>query len=313
MFAKLKLRLWHFLFLPQNVAGIKNGKKELSTIADQIKQAEMVYLVYQYGKSGSSTVYNYLFSKSQAVFHCHHLNIDNLNRTDGLYGHPDIPGKVMGQKVFSNARYRAYVNCLENCGPELRIFISLREPVGYLKSLFFQQWSLFSNLTKRKFSELTPRSYTQYFNDCMDFLANSNDVFDSQLSVNQFVKKDDIDIGVRIMADFISSYKFWFETELFEVFGLSHEDIKYRDGFWEFGEQKIKGVIVKLEDFNHGLHTALSTLTGDSVILDFGNKNVSAEKNNYEYYEYLKENASIPDKLLRNIKEGFSYSFFYNE
>ena len=170
MFKKLKLRIWYFLCLPGNAANVLSRKKELSGICEKIREAETVFLIYQYGKSGSSTVYNYLLENGHTVIHCHHLNEQNLQITDALYTSRELPSKVTGQRLFSNSRYRAYRACLDGYKPSIKVFVSTREPETYFKSVFFQQWHLYSSLAEKKYGELTPQSFTAYIEYCLSIL-----------------------------------------------------------------------------------------------------------------------------------------------
>lgn len=311
MIKNLKLRIWHALYLPQNVANVLSGKKELSGICDNLREAKIVYLIYQYGKSGSSTVYNYLLENGHTAIHCHHLNEQNLQITDALYANRELPSKVTGQRLFSNSRYRAYKACLDGYKPSIKVFVSTRKPETYFKSVFFQQWRLYSSLAKKEFGELTPLSFTAYIEYCLSILDKHSASFSTSMGALELIEDSTFNVGVRCMAHSVRSYMYWFDIELFEVFDLSISDIQYREGRWGFNKNGIEGVIIRLEDFNQQLDSTLSYLVNDTVEIKVQNKNVGAEKPNHEFYAHLQEHMEMPRNLMREIKRSFSYRHFY--
>ena len=115
------------------------------------------------------------------------------------------------------------------------------------------------------------------------------------------------------MAHSVRSYMSWFDVELFEVFDLSIDNIKFREGRWSFNKNGIAGVIIRLEDFNQQLDSTLSYLVNDNVKIKVENKNVGAEKPNREFYAYLQEHIEIPKNLMGEIKRSFSYRHFYGD
>lgn len=312
LYKNFKLRLWHFLFMPSNVSGVISGKVELTRLIERLSEKTHYYLVYQYGKCGSSTVSDFFNRLKLTTIHCHNLNDKTLKIRDVFAVDQEMPKKVAGQRFISNARYRIYQNFLFNkYNKQVNIFISLREPEGFLRSMYFQQWKLFSLLTIAKYEVLDINKFTDFFNESLELVNKMVSDDAQQQEIESLMLCEDLDFGARCLLHFIYGYVYWFELELFEMFDISVDDICKQDGFWRFEKKNIKGSIIKVEDFDHSLNDSLKFLLGEEIDISLENKNVAQDKANFEYYEYLKKNAVIPEKVSKLMKGSFSYSHFY--
>lgn len=312
LYKNLKLRLWHFFFMPRNVANVTSGKVELTKLVNRLSRQTDYYLVYQYGKSGSSTVYDFFNRIGLTAIHCHHLNDKTLLLRELFAVDPQMPKKVIGQRFFSNTRYRVYQRFLLNRNDkDVNIFISLREPEGFLKSVYFQQWRLFSELTQAKYGSLNEDKFIELFNESLQRIDDvlSDDIQQEQIEFLLF--SEDLDFGTRCILHFIYGYVYWFELELFETFNINAADIHDQEGFWSFQKNNIKGCIVRVEDFNDSLNDSLKFLLDKDVDVQLVNKNVAQDKLNFEYYEHLKKNAIIPKRVSALMESSFSYRNFY--
>ena len=313
-FKKLKLRLWHFLYMPPNVSNIISGKNDLANLVERLKDRSSYYLVYQYGKSGSSTVYDYFLRSGFCAIHCHNLNDKTLKIKEFLAIHPQMPKIVSGQRFFSNARYRVYQRfLLGNTDKDINIFVSLRKPEGFLLSVYFQQWKLFSSLVNTKYNALSVENFTEYFNESMSEIDGAIHQSISQRDIEELVLSDTLSFGTRNVLHLIYGYMFWFESELFDTFDLNESHLIEKQGFWHFQKKNIKGSIIRVEDFNQSLNDSLNVLLGTTVEIPIVDKNVAKSKPNFEYYEHLKQKAKIPDSVLGLMENSFSYRFFYND
>ncbi len=313
----LKKRIWHFIYMPSNVANIKSGKVELSELITGLSNESEYYLIYQYGKVGSSTVYAYLKNLGLPTVHCHYLSSKSLEMRERLVMDPSIPRKVIGQRFFSNARYRIYQNFLvhDQEGKKLNIFIALREPEAFLKSVYFQQWTLFSELIRKEYGELSEANFTQFFNEKLTLLNEHLTSDISQEDFESLIISRNLDFGTRYIGHFVYRYMFWFQLELFENFNVSAEDFVPEKGFWSFESENVKGSIIRLEDFDNYLDSSLDKLLGENKVgeIQADNKNVGKNKKNYEFYSHLKQNAVIPNEIINHMKSGFSYDYFYEK
>ena len=308
----IKLRIWHFLFMPTNVANVLTGKKSLSLLVDELSAKDEYFLVYQYGKSGSSTVYQYFKNLGLTTIHCHNLNDKTLKLREQIAIDATMPRKVSGQRFFSNARYRVYQAILvNNNAADIYMFISLREPIGFVRSVYFQQWSLFSVLTKRKFGELTPTRFCEYFNDLLIEITEYLDLEPDQQKIETLILSQAMSIGARCMLHFIYGYMYWFENELFEVFGLNSDDLKLEQGYWSFNKGNIRGSVIKVEDFDSALLKSVEGLLNKDIKMPIVNQNVGSNKANHAFYSYLKENSHLPEVIVNVMKNSFSYRYFY--
>lgn len=300
--------------MPPNVSNVINGKSDLANLVERLKGRSNYYLVYQYGKSGSSTVYDYFLRSNLCAIHCHNLNDKTLKMKELLAIHPEMPKKVSGQRFFSNARYRVYQRfLLGNANKNVNIFVSLRKPEGFLLSVYFQQWKLFSSLVNKKYNILSVENFTKYFNQSMQEIDEIIHDSISQHDIEEFILSDTLSFGTRNVLHLIYGYMYWFESELFDTFGLNESQLIEKKGFWSFQKNNVKGSIIRVEDFNESLNDSLKFLLDTEDKVSIVDKNVAKSKPNFEYYEHLKQNAKISENVLGLMKNSFSYRFFYSD
>jgi len=285
----MKLRVWHFLFMPKNAANVLNGKRQLTRIAEKFSGVDKYFVVYQYGKSGSSSVSDYFSKAGLTTIHSHSFNDKVLKMNELLSLHNAMPINKMGSFFFTNARYRAFHAILKNSDKsDIRIFISLREPEAYLKSMYCQYWDWFSVMTQERYKELTPESFCQLFMDTLMEIEQYIDENPTQSELEDLIVSAKLNVSARLLLYIIYNYIYWFENELFSMFDVSETELKYENDFWSFQNKNIKGVVIN-------------------------QVNVSSDKVYAEFYSFLKANMDVSNIIINLMKNSFSYKKFYNK
>ena len=257
-------------------------------------------------------MYNYLCESGLTTVHAHNFNDKVLKMNELLSMSEAMPENKIGSFFFTNARYRIVHAILKNNpDADIRIFISLREPVAYLKSMYCQYWDWFSVITTKKYGKLTPDNFGRLFNENMAYIEKLVDKDIDQFELETLIISSSVPAHVRLTLYIIYNYIFWFENELFSMFDIAENDLEYENGFWSFENKNIKGSIIKLEDFDASLESSLENLLELSIDSKVESRNISSDKEYTDYYSLLKSDIKIPNKIVDFMKSSFSYEKFY--
>lgn len=312
---KLKLRILFFIHMLPNYAEVLTGKRELKNIVNRVSASDTeLYLTYSYGKTGSSSVFSMLNAQFSAVFHCHYLSDEQFTMSEILVSNNCLSHDAIAQKIFSNARYHLYRTIVWRFLQEekkIKLIITLREPFSYLRSNYFQNIRIFSDLCRVEYGEVNAERFSNYFQKSINICDRDICLLKTRSTMVTYINNHSVHIGARYMAYMIYSYIYFFEEEVFSIFGGGYDAIGFKDGYWFFNEGNISAVIVKLENFSSVLNSALKDITKSKVDVSLANKNTAATKTNYDYYSYLKENTKIPKSIQNILKRSSSYKFFY--
>jgi len=289
-----------------------NIKVELQGFAQKFLDDSDLYFVYQYGKGGSSTTANTLQSHDCNAIHCHIINERVLRIRERLSAHKSTREHNRASYFVSNSRYRLYRTMFEQRQAPVKIITTLREPDSFLKSVFFQQRTLFQHFIELQYGEFTLSNMITFFEEGLKESLSWIEIFKSDESQLIECLSQTENIGFGFLAFLIYCYLYWFDNELFDFFNITKNELEKQDNFWYYERDNIKGAIVKLEDFDDGMTNALSFLS-NMPIRGLNTINEGERKKLGDWYKEFKESAKICDEISLLLSECWHVKMFYGD
>ena len=250
-----------------------------------LKENEPVFLIYQMGKVGSSSIYKALKEQypSTPVYHLHYLEPKRLH--DSITWHnendfPQLPEHLLVSKALGK--------CLSENRQKLqwKIISLARDPISLQASIIFQ------NL-QEAFSRIIDRD------------------------------KDHVDMekATAMVEEFLSDYDTreshfvnWFDNEIKEVFGIDIYEYPFdkERGFSIIRKDNVEILLLKFEKLNDCFTEAFSQFSGDKHV-HLPHANIGSDKQYGEDYRKLTGSLQLPETLCRNIYATRLVLHFYSQ
>lgn len=315
--AKLKHRITNLLVHVLRRMGIhciKNLKQAshqyINDLDRHFSAGDVLYIVYQYGKSGSRTVYATLANNARTVLHCHYLNPEHLAIAERLMCHVDIPAKFRSRRFIKNTRSRLYATRLRTESRPLKVVTTVREPEAYLKSVYFAQQWLFEKFIRNQYGEYNAEVMNKHFEETLSGIEPWLEAIaggDDRLA-EMTASRNDIDVAY--MAWMVHGYMNWFDEELGRILDIKPDDLTPVDNYWTYSKGSISGVVVRAEDLDRVARPALRTLCDESIeSIEY--RNIAVNKQHGDFYRHLKANGKVPQSILQRVRSSWHVRMFY--
>lgn len=263
---------------------IKSRAKELSyalKAAQELKGIEkrQPILVFQMGKVGSSSVARVLEELEYGpILHVHALSQTGIDHAVSLQRKSISPG--LPQHLVLSRALRRNLDAIQR---PVRIITLTREPISRVVSFVFQDW-------KKKLPEM-----------------------DASGSVDPGLVRERI---IKILSGHNgnSDPGLWFEQELKGCFGIDvfSRPYDFDRGYAIYENDRAKVLLIRLEDLNRSMGSALSTFLGrDLHDVDSAGANLGEDKRYAAALAEAKETLDVPDDVLAKVVGTRYFKHFY--
>ncbi len=267
---------------------LRTGYKILQVMSHDF-QSDPPLIVFSMPKAGTSTIWLTIRDACprRKIYKVHKLSekgIDLALKKRKSHKNP----KLFGIDSLSEV-VRKKINRASNI--QLKVITSTREPIAQAASRLFQgisnqQPQLIDDFGKVK------------VDDAVSFLKDKFENFDEayQPELNWY--------------DIV-----WFDNELKPVFGIDiyEKPYDFEAGFSIIRNEKAEVLVIRAEDLNKSLNSALSSFLNLQQPLEIKKTNIADEKQFRDAYQYVKKNLIVPRKTCEKIYSSKYARHFYTD
>ena len=239
-------------------------------------------IIYQMGKVGSNTVRNTLRASglSNPVYSVHFLTEEGLkkHKEDYILTSNSVPLYIKTGKLLCSK--------IEN-DPERpwKIITLTREPIGRDISALFQ------TMERKLPEEIDENGKIRDISHVIEILHNRFKNYDES-------------------TDYACT---WFDKELRQRFNIDLYDYPFdqEKGFTVIKEKNVDILVIRLEDLNRCIHTALSEFLDRKINVDMSKGNIGEDKRYAKEYNLVKDKLTLPREVCEVIYSSKYASHFY--
>lgn len=241
-------------------------------------------LIYQMGKVGSISVYASLKNAGipNSLFHVHQLSDEGLRKKEGwlrFNGIEKIPDDLRFFKQLRQVIDKNRTTC------HWKIITMTREPIGLEISGIFQNMKIW---------------YRQ--------LLNTGNTPDKKKTLDYLHERfDKLDMSKNYYAN-------WFDVELKAMFNIDvySKPYDFERGFSIFTHENVSVLLIRLEDMNKSLNTAIQQFLGRDIDLDAASTNIGSRKTYSREYKKVLDILSLPRPICEKIYSTTYARHFYS-
>ena len=284
---------------------------------------EDLILVYQMGKVASSTVYSSLIKRGFNTFHFHHLNDKTSSQLEYIMKHSYAPKNYIEEILRGNLRSkffqnRFFLNDKEHLN-KIKIISITREPISYLISAFFQNYSslyyYYYNKTNSidKYSVKNLKSLKKYFLNYIDkyleIYSNSNSIDDDNY---QELWENIKDTDLKHFLLLCRWPLIWFDREMNNIFDFDIFNFEFdkNSGFNVYNINGVSKLVFKIEKFKDIAKKQIGNFVNDNEF-EIINDNISTEKEYKKLYKEFCSSIILPKEFIEYQYSSKYAKFFY--
>ncbi len=311
------LRKWG-LEVRNFTAPVRLSKSDFGSVDAVVQDSDdPIYLVYQMGKVGSSSIHDCLLNTGKYSFHICHLS-DWTSRQYKFAIQDDYCPTNFSEKIMStiagNEFTRFRISAVARSSPErIKVITATREPVSHLLSTYFEGFEiLFKHYVSFRYGSITTDSVKQHLNELVRiYLEHSTQdaiISDDYSELRERFPQTD----VRWFLLCCQWPLIWFDRELRGVLDIDiySEALDLTGGQFSFTNNGIEVLGIKFESLSTIIEPALRRFTNDNS-LTVTEKNVSRQKAHGTLFERVIESIDLPAEFL-DLQYSHQFSrFFY--
>jgi len=282
-------------------------------------------LIYQMGKVASSTIHNSLLKRGFNAFHFHHLNDITSSQLEYIIKHDYTPTNYIEEILRGNLRSKFLLNRIflndKTHVNRIKIISLTREPISYLISSFFQNYSSFysyyfdkSNLTD-KYSLKNIKSLKRYFLDHVDRYLEiyyGNDFINDDNYKEIWKNQKNTDLRHFL---FLCRWPLiWFDREMNKMFNFDifNSGFDKESGYDIYKGNGISKLIIKMERFEDVGKKQIGKFINDDGF-EIVNKNIGREKVYNDLYKEFCSSIVLPKEFVEYQYSSKYAKFFYTD
>ena len=272
-----------------------------------------IYLVYQMGKVGSSSIHDCLFNSGKKSFHICHLS-ELTSRQLKFAIRDDYCPSLFSEKtmsaIASNEFLRFRVALTARSSPKrIKIITLTRDPIAQLISTYFEGFEvLFKHYVLSTYGSVTAKTIIDHLNNLIriyleHFTTSENDADDFNRLGETYRQTD-----IRWFLHCCRWPLIWFDRELKDVLNIDvfSQNLERDFSSLNFSQDEIDVLLLKFECLPQTCETALRTFSGDDTLL-LPKKNVSRKKSYGSLFQEVLSSIQIPEEFA-DIQYRHKYS-----